>query len=117
MRARLDEDRLDARALAGVWREPPGLQVMGGLTLMMVPGRRRGGARDDVNQLLDAAFAALAELGDDVYGAFVRYQIGFADFIAFMRKTARRRPSIYDEVFAQLSPAEIARWSWRLVRP
>jgi lycopene cyclase CruA len=114
VRARLDEDRLDARALAGVWREPPGLQVMGGLTLMMVPGRRRSGSPDEVNQLLDAAFAALAELGDDVYGAFVRDQIGFAEFISFMRKTARRRPSIYDEVFAQLSPAEIARWSWRL---
>jgi lycopene cyclase CruA len=113
-RARLDEDRLDARALSSVWKEPPGLQVMGGLTLMMVPGRRRSEDPDDVNRLLDAAFASLAELGDEVYGAFVRDQIGFSDFITFMRKTARRRPTIYDEVFAQLSPSEIARWSWRL---
>ncbi len=114
LRARLDEDRLDARALASVWREPPGLAVMGGLTLMMVPGRRPSAEPRAVNQLLDAAFASLAELGDEVYGAFVRDQIGFSDFIRFMRATAKRRPTIYDEVFAQLSRAEIARWSWRL---
>lgn len=114
LRARLDDDHLDARALASVWREPPGLAVMGGLTLMMVPGRRRSADPQDVNRLLDAAFASLSELGDEIYGAFVRDQIGFSDFMRFMRATARKRPSIYDEVFAQLSPAEIARWSWKL---
>lgn len=114
LRERLGDDRVDARALASVWREPPGLAVMGGLTLMMVPGRRPSSDPQAVNQLLDAAFASLAELGDDVYGAFVRDQIGFSDFMRFMRATAKRRPSIYDEVFAQLSKAEIARWSWKL---
>lgn len=114
LRERLADDRLDARALASVWREPPGLAVMGGLTLMMVPGRRPSGDPQAVNRLLDAAFASLAELGDEVYGAFVRDQIGFSDFMRFMRATARRRPTIYDEVFARLSKAELARWSWRL---
>jgi lycopene cyclase CruA len=114
LRARLDDDRLDARSLAKVWREPPGLAVMGGLTLMMVSGRRPSADPDDINRLLDAAFASLSELGDEVYGAFVRDQIGFADFMRFMRATAKRRPSIYDEVFAQLSKAEIARWSLQL---
>jgi len=114
LRERLADDRLDARALASVWREPPGLAVMGGLTLMMVPGRRPSADPQAVNQLLDAAFASLSELGDDVYAAFVRDQIGFSDFMRFMRATAKRRPSIYDEVFAQLSKAEIARWSWKL---
>ena len=114
LRARLDDDRLDARALASVWREPPGLAVMGGLTLMMVPGRRPSADPRAVNQLLDAAFASLSELGDEVYGAFVRDQIGFSDFVRFMRATAKKRPTIYDEVFAQLSRAELARWSWRL---
>ena len=65
---------------------------MGGLTLMMVPGRRPSGDPADVNRLLDAAFASLAELGDEIYGAFVRDQIGFADFMRFMRATAKRRP-------------------------
>jgi lycopene cyclase CruA len=111
---RLADDRLDARALADVWREPPGLAVMGGLTLMMVPGRRASADPADVNRLLDAAFASLAELGDEVYGSFVRDEIGFSDFMRFMRATARRRPGIYDEVFRQLSPSEIARWSLEL---
>jgi lycopene cyclase CruA len=87
---------------------------MGGLTLMMVPGRRPSADPQAVNQLLDAAFASLSELGDDVYAAFVRDQIGFSDFMRFMRATAKRRPTIYDEVFAQLSKAELARWSWKL---
>ncbi|MGZ3427115.1 MAG: lycopene cyclase [Polyangia bacterium] len=114
LRERLADDRLDARALASVWREPPGLAVMGGLTLMMVSGRRPSADPQDVNRLLDAAFSSLGELGDEVYGAFVRDQIGFSDFMRFMRATAKKRPSIYDEVFAQLSKAEIARWSWQL---
>jgi lycopene cyclase CruA len=114
VRACLAADRLDARALAGVWREPPGLQVMGGLTLMMVPGRRPSSDPAAVNQLLDAAFASLADLGDETYGAFVRDQIGFRDFLTFMRATARRRPGIFDEVFATLSKAEMARWSLQL---
>lgn len=116
LRERLAADRLDARALASVWREPPALQVMGGLTLMMVPGRRPSADPDAVNQLLDAAFASLADLGDEVYGAFIRDQIGFSDFIAFMRATARRRPTLYDEVFRQLSRGELLRWTLRLGR-
>jgi lycopene cyclase CruA len=113
---RLESDRLDQRSLASVWSEPPGLQVMGGLTLMMVPGR--GPARDaaDINRLLDAAFTTLSEMGNDVYAAFVRDQIGFRDFVTFMRRTAKRRPTIYDEVFSVMSKSEIASWSWRLAR-
>ena len=63
------------------------------LTLMMVPGR--GHERDpaDINRLLDAAFTSLSEMGNDVYASFVRDQIGFRDFVTFMRKTARRRPT------------------------
>jgi lycopene cyclase CruA len=117
LRGCLADDRLDARSLEAVWAEPPSLGVMGGLTLMMVPGRRRPGAGDDdVNRLLDAAFSSLAELGNDAYAAFVRDQIGFRDFIRFMQRTARKRPTIYDEVFAQLTPKELARWTLRLAR-
>ena len=94
LRERLGETTGSTRARwPRVWREPPGLAVMGGLTLMMVPGRRPSADPQAVNQLLDAAFASLAELGDDVYAAFVRDQIGFSDFMRFMRATAKRRPS------------------------
>jgi lycopene cyclase CruA len=112
----LERDALDPRSLAAVWADPPALSVMGALTLMMVPGRRRGLAADDVNQLLDAAFATLAEQGNDAYAAFVRDEIGFRDFLTFMRRTAKRRPSIYDEVFAQLTPGEITRWTARFAQ-
>jgi lycopene cyclase CruA len=115
LRALLERDHLDRRALAKIWREPAGLQVMGGLTLMMVDGRAR---RDpgEVNRLLDAAFASLAELGDETFAAFVRDEIGFRDFVRFMRRTAQRRPDVYDQVFRQLSRDEIWRWSGRLGR-
>jgi hypothetical protein len=55
-------------------------------------------------------------LGDQTYGAFVRDEIGFADFVAFMRATARRQPGIYDQVFRQLTLTEVMRWSWALGR-
>jgi lycopene cyclase CruA len=110
----LDEDRLSQRALEAVWSEPASLRVMGGLTLMMVD--RDGATRDPdaINQLLDAAFASLAELGDEVYAAFVRDQIGARDFLRFMRRTASKHPGIYRAVFSRLSPSEIATWSWKL---
>ena len=99
-----------------LWREPPSLQVMGGLTLMMVSGRRPGADPTEVNRLLDAAFSSLAELGDEVYAAFVRDQIGFSDFTRFMRATARKHPAIFDDVFRQLSAGELWRWSLRFGR-
>ncbi len=115
LRARLAEDRLDRAALARAWSEPPSLAVMGGLTLMMVPRGSRKGEADAVNRLLDAAFASLAELGDEPFAAFLRDEIGARDFIRFMRMTARRRPSVYREAFQLLTPTEIAAWSWRLL--
>jgi lycopene cyclase CruA len=118
IRACLASDRLAERDLARVWHEPPSLGVMGGLTLMMCSERHRTAARDpsSVNALLDAAFGVLAARGNDTFAAFVRDEIGFRDFFAFMNQTARIRPSIYDEVFAQLTPGEIARWLLRLGR-
>ena len=113
----LERDRLSRRHLERLWREPPSLKVMGGLTLMMIPTRNqsaRGPA--EINRLLDAAFSTLAEMGDETYAAFVRDEIGFSDFMRFMQRTAKKRPTIYDEVFAHLSRGEIARWSMNLVR-
>jgi lycopene cyclase CruA len=110
----LDEERLSRRALEACWTEPPALRVMGGLTLMMA--ERPSHTRDphDVNALLDAAFATLHERGQDTYAAFVRDEIGFADFVSFMTATAKKRPTIYDEVFAHLTKPELARWTMRL---
>ena len=125
LRACLADDRLGRRALAAVWREPPVLRVMGGLTLMMIPADARGAAGpsrgddprrgdDDINHLLDAAFSSLAELGDTTYAAFVRDEIGARDFLRFMTLTAKKRPTLYREVFQHLTPQELAAWSFRL---
>ncbi|MEO6952306.1 MAG: lycopene cyclase [Polyangia bacterium] len=110
----LGENRLSRRALAACWTEPPVLKVMGGLTLMMT--ERPSHQRDPhaVNELLDDAFATLHERGEETYAAFVRDELGFADFIGFMNATAKRHPGIYDEVFTHLTTAELARWMFRL---
>jgi lycopene cyclase CruA len=106
----LGEDRLSRRALAACWNEPPALRVMGGLTLMMAERPDHVRHPHDINALLDRAFETLHELGQDTYAAFVRDQIGYTAFMRFMRRTAAKRPSIYDEVFAHLGKGEIARW-------
>jgi lycopene cyclase CruA len=111
--AALADDELSTRSLRRAVVEPPALAVMGGLTLMMV-GRRRDVPPAAVNQLLDSAFATLAEMGNDTYAAFVRDEIGFSDFVAFMQRTAEKRPQIYDEVFATLTAGELFRWVGRL---
>jgi lycopene cyclase CruA len=110
----LADDRLSQRALAQCWFEPPALQVMGGLTLMMAERPQHPRNPHDVNALLDAAFSTLHERGQEMYAAFVRDEIGFADFISFMNATAKKRPTIYDEVFAHLTKGELARWTLRL---
>jgi lycopene cyclase CruA len=110
----LADDRLSRRALAACWDEPPALRVMGGLTLMMAERPHHPRDAHDVNDLLDKAFATLHEMGQDIYAAFVRDQIGFKDFVAFMNTTAKKRPTIYNEVFAHLTRPEIARWTLRL---
>ena len=110
----LAEDRLSRRSLSACWSEPPALRVMGGLTLMMAERPDHPRQPAEVNQLLDAAFKTLHEMGQDVYAAFVRDEIGFREFISFMQATAELRPSMYEDVFAHLGPVELARWSLRL---
>jgi lycopene cyclase CruA len=110
----LGDERLSRRALAECWTEPPALRVMGGLTLMMSERARHRRAAGDVNDLLDQAFGTLHEMGQDVYASFVRDEIGFSEFVAFMRKTAQKRPTMYKEVFAHLTKGEIARWTMAL---
>ncbi len=113
----LETRRLDRRTLAAAWREPAALQVMGGLTLMMVAGRsRRPQAPGAINQLLDVAFGTLFEQGNEVFGAFVRDEIDFPQFVRFMNRTAERLPGLYDRVFATLTKGELLRYSARLAR-
>ncbi len=113
----LQNGTLDRRTLAAAWQEPPALQVMGGLTLMMVAGRARSPqAPQAINQLLDVAFGSLAELGNDVFGAFVRDEIQFPDFVRFMNRVAAKLPGLYSRVFDTLTKREMLRYGARLAR-
>lgn len=108
---------LDPASLAALWREPPALQVQGGLTLMMAPPEDEPVEEPDgINQLLDAAFASLHALGQDAYAAFLKDDVDAATFVRFMRDAAARHPAVYRKVFAHLSPTEVATWLWRLGR-
>lgn len=110
----LADGRLSSRALAACWTEPPALRVMGGLTLMMAERPEHARAAHEVNALLDASFSTLHESGQEIYAAFVRDEIGFQEFVAFMNATAKKRPSMFQDVFAHLTRGELARWTMRL---
>ncbi len=111
---RLKKNTLARRSLASVWSEPAGLGVMGGLTLMML--NRAGDDSNEINRLLDVAFSTLSEMGEDSFAAFIRDEIGFTEFITFMRRTAARHGDIYQQVFRNLGAGELASWSARLTK-
>jgi lycopene cyclase CruA len=115
----LHEDRLGRRDLDALWQglDPPALQVMGGLTLMMMPPP--GGTLEDpdgINDLLNAAFSALADLGQDAYSSFLRDEVSATTFIRFMRSAAGRYPAVYRKVLQHMTPMEAVTWVARLAR-
>lgn len=114
----LRQDRLTRADLESLWREPPALQVMGGLTLMMMPAPGEDGAADPdgINALLGSAFTTLAALGPEVYARFLQDDVDAATFVRFMRGAAARHPAVYAKAFRHLSPAEVTTWLWRLFR-
>lgn len=113
----LRDDQLDQATLSALWREPPALQVLGGLTLMMSPPEDEPvDEPEGINQLLDAAFAALHAMGQKAYAAFLKDDFDAATFVRFMLDAAARHPAVYRKVFVHLSPTEVATWLWRLGR-
>ncbi|HTJ83264.1 MAG TPA: lycopene cyclase, partial [Polyangiaceae bacterium] len=71
---------------------------------------------DELNRLLDAAFEALAALGQEAFAALLRDEMALGDFLEFLRGTARRRPAVYSEVLARLGPWNTVRWGTSLAR-
>lgn len=114
--AALKADRLDAQSLAAAWSEPPCLGVMGALALMMDAGRQAPWERDPaaINALLEVAFASLAEAGEPVFAAFVRDELPYPEFQAFMLRVAKARPGVWLEAFGRLGPRELASWLGQL---
>lgn len=63
-----------------------------------------------LNELLDAAFATLAELGEPAYASLLQDRMGPEAFVDFLRRTSRRRPAVYGEVLRGLGPAALLGW-------
>lgn len=111
----LDRDRLDRRALAGVWSEHGSLSVQGALALMMIDrgGLRTGRDPQAINRLLDAAFHALAAQGEDVFRDFLQDRASPAALWRMLRGTAAREPGVYPAALRNLSAAELAAFAAR----
>lgn len=83
------------------------------LAKLMATGRLEG---DALNVLLDDAFASLEAMGNDTFAALLKDQTSARDFVAFLRLTAKRHPSVYGDVMKSLGPLPMARWGARLAR-
>jgi lycopene cyclase CruA len=72
--------------------------------------------RDQPNQLLDAAFATLHEMGNDAYAALLRDEMGAHEFVQFLRRTSTKRPQVYRDVFRSMGLTRIGRWGMHVLR-
>jgi lycopene cyclase CruA len=82
----------------------------GALARMMADPVTDPGRADELNELLDAAFASLHELGDGPYGALIRDEMSIDDFTSFLWRTSLKMPRVYQEVTKLLGPRFVARW-------
>ncbi len=120
---------LGARAIAAALSNghfPPGPivhdtplhSVTGALALFMALPPSEPERRDEVNQLLDTAFAALHDMGNDTYAALLKDQMSGNDFVRFLRRIAWRRPQVYRDALtlAGFGPLALGRWLGGLSR-
>lgn len=98
--------------LGPVVHDTPLHAVTGALALFMACPPRAPERHQEVNELLDTAFAALHSMGNEPYAALIKDQMTGTDFIRFMRHIARRRPRVYRDVLtlAGFGPLAAVRW-------
>lgn len=87
--------------------------LTGALAHMMASRRFEGAA---LNQLLDAAFATLHEMGDEAYAALLRDEMAPSAFVSFLRRTASRHPSVWGDVLRGLGPRICGAWGLGVAR-
>jgi lycopene cyclase CruA len=82
------------------------------LPLSMAIPSRAPERRDEVNRLLDTAFAVLHSLGNDSYAALLKDQLEGRDFARLLGGIARRRPQVFRELrtLAHTGPFALVRW-------
>lgn len=107
----LEEDRLSRAHLARTWSDPPQLPLMGLLPLMMMDRGGFGADPAGINRLLDVAFGALAGLGPETFGRFVRDQADAQEVLQFMLAVGRRYPAVFRDAAVNLKPSETLKWA------
>lgn len=113
----LSQDKLDRKTLNGVECGMSGLRVMGGLAIMMIADRLSSDSdRQCINALLEDAFSILSSRGQDMYRDFMQDQIAFREFIPFMLEIAKRRPSVWTEVYSRMSHRELKEYFTQLTK-
>jgi lycopene cyclase CruA len=68
------------------------------------------------NELLDAAFAVLHEMGEEAYARLLRDEMDVASFVRFLRRTAARHPGVWRKIARTLGIRTVAHWSLGLAR-
>ncbi|HYO52491.1 lycopene cyclase, partial [Archangium sp.] len=104
--------------LGSIVHDTPLHSVTGALALFMALPPREPERRDEVNQLLDTAFAALHDMGNDAYASLLKDQMPGTDFVRFLHHIAWRRPQVYRDVLtlAGFGPLALVRWLGGLSR-
>lgn len=106
-----------AARLADATRHGPAeesIHAWTGLLARLMASEKLDGA--SLNDLLGAAFASLAELGNEAFASLLQDRMSARTFVRFLRHTARRQPEVYRDVLRAMGPRAIARWGLQLGR-
>lgn len=114
--AALDAPTLHPGDLDCIVSDSPVHAGTGLLASMMANPDLGAGKEDRINNLLDAAFATLYELGPDVYAALLKDEISMKDFAWFLHLTSLKRPRVYRDVFGKFGARHVARWGVSIAR-
>jgi len=106
-------------AANGVMCDAPIHTGTGALARLMASPSLDPRRKDEMNALLDTAFATLhsmGSMGNEAYAALLRDEMSPDDFVRFLRQTAAKRPRVYVDVFGSLGALEVGRWGSGILR-
>jgi lycopene cyclase CruA len=83
----------------------------GALATVMASGALAG---PKLNGLLDAAFGALEEMGNEHFAALLQDRMDGRRFTEFLKRTGARHPIVYRDVLRALGAMSAARWGMRM---
>jgi lycopene cyclase CruA len=108
------ERATDAGACRGCVVDDAPIHALTGALAHVMAARRFSG--QDLNELLDAAFATLHEMGPEPHANFLRDEMDVPTFVEFLRRTASKHPRVWRKVLRGLGIKAAGRWGWGLAR-